>query len=330
MRRYSIAVFAAIAAAVGCGPAQAPLPTPTSVAASPSPGASEQGHHRHPTPTPRPTATPTPKPTPSPTPKPTPSPHVAFPRLMIGVAVGSENAVQAVMSDHVASAALNGSRPLLNVANAGNPGTFPAAPPSVPAAWKAQYIYRWASEAQMKADFGAHLVPSWITVCMYDNEPQNAAPVTPPNEVADPAPYYTKAAALCHAHGMTIIPSAGMRGGFDQAVIDTAGSWDGYSMQVQTEENDLPKFVAAIAHFESTIHAVNPAITTWLVGVGDFAGGTLQLAPAIEAAMHAAPAGSAFWLNFGPHSGPGCTDTAVCPIPGRPDLLVQVIKDIAR
>ncbi len=248
--------------------------------------------------------------------------------------VGSAD-VSAITADPIADAAMDGSQPFVNIetiASApGTPAIFPAAPPSnVPSAWQPIFAYRWASEAQMALDMPN--VPSWIRVCMYDNETSDQSPPTPPNEQANPALYELLAAQLCHGAQKTYIPSAGVHQNMDPAqerqVFATATSWNGYSMQTQTAENEIGEFDSEIANYESSIRSINSHLGTYIVGVGDFAGGTLQPLSQIEAAARTAPAGSAFWLNFGPHGGPGC-DSSLCPIPARPDLLVQFIKDFA-
>ena len=88
-------------------------------------------------------------------------------RFMIG-----NRFIDALVANPAANAALNGTRPLINIETIqsapGQPAHFPASPPSnVPKAWDAIYMYRWASEQQMAIDM-PH-VPSWITACMYDN-----------------------------------------------------------------------------------------------------------------------------------------------------------------
>ncbi|MEO9262761.1 MAG: hypothetical protein ABI282_01585 [Candidatus Baltobacteraceae bacterium] len=250
-------------------------------------------------------------------------------RYMIGAGF-----VSAIAKDPAASAALDGTHPFINIQTIksapGQAAAFPARPPDVPASWQPVYVYRWASEVQMEADMPR--VPSWITVCMYDNEDAHQTPMTPDAEIADPASYYPKAAQVCHKAGKLFIPSSGIRQFRHQnqsqndAVYGSATQWDGYSMQTQQGESDLSRFRTNVDSFQRHVLAVNPNAKIFIVGVGDFAGGQLQSPAAIEAAIKSLPPGMAFWMNFGPHAGRGCKD---CPIPARPDLLVQVIKDLA-
>ncbi len=244
-----------------------------------------------------------------------------------------EPCVSAIVADPVANAALDGTQPYINIGTVksppGSPAAFPARPPSVPPAWHAIFIYRWASERQMEVDM-PH-VPSWIAGCMYDNEKAQMEPMTPTDETAAPVPFYAKAAALCHKAGKLFIASAGLgRGpGAQNDTFSTANQWDAYSMQTQTGETDLAHFSKAIAFFARRVRASNPNAKL-IVGVGDFAHGTLVSASGIEAAIQAVPPGMAIWMNFGRHAGPMCRDSSVCPIPPRPDLLVRVIDDLAR
>ncbi|MDP9024888.1 MAG: hypothetical protein M3N13_05930, partial [Candidatus Eremiobacteraeota bacterium] len=207
-------------------------------------------------------------------------------------------------------------------------------PPSeVPASWGALYMYRWASEAQMALDMPN--VPAWITMCMYDNEDADQFPHTPQNERDDPATFYPKAADVCHKAGKLFIPSSGIRQfrGQNQsendAVYHTATAWDGYSMQTQAAEYNVPKFDADVAEFERHVLAVNPKTKVFIVGVGDFAGKQLQPPSAVEAAIRSLPPGLVYWMNFGPHAGKSCRVASVCPIPARPDLMIQIMKDLA-
>ena len=162
-------------------------------------------------------------------------------------------------------------------------------------------MYRWASEAQMELDMPN--VPKWIAVCMYDNEDARQTPMTPPDEIAHPAQFYARAAKVCHAAGKRFIPSSGIRQFANQdqsendAVYHTAPDWDGYSMQTQMAEADLPRFQRAVQNFKSRVLAENPHATL-IVGVGDFANGTLQPPSTVEQAIRTLPPGTILWMNF--------------------------------
>ena len=246
--------------------------------------------------------------------------------------IGSQY-VAAIAADPVASAALDGTHVYINIETIkspdGQPAVFPARPPSVPASWGAIFIYRWASAQQMERDI-AH-VPSWISGCMYDNENAHMVPMTPDEERAAPAPYYQRAAAACHKAGKVFIATGGMH--FDARNSDTntfatAGVWDIYSLQTQTVEDNLTKFKSLIGRLQGRVLASNPK-ARFIVGVGDFAGGSFQPPSVTEAAIREIPAGMGIWMNFGEHAGPNCRGNG-CPIPPRPDLLIQVIKDMAK
>lgn len=254
-------------------------------------------------------------------------------RYMIGAGY-----VKDIVRDPAASRALDGTQPIINIQTVrtpeGSPARFPSRPPSdVPASWNAIYMYRWASETQMALDMPG--VPSWITMCMYDNEDADQYPMTPQNERDDPASFYPKAADICHKAGKLFIPSSGIRQmkrqnqSENDSVYATATSWDGYSMQTQAAENDVARFTANVENFQRRILAVNPRTKIFIVGVGDFAGGHLQPPSTVETAIKSLPPGMIYWMNYGPHNGKGCRDPSECPIPARPDLLVQVIKDLA-
>jgi hypothetical protein len=249
-------------------------------------------------------------------------------QYMIGVSF-----VKPIAADPVANRALAGTHPYINIQTIksppGQPTPFPPNPPPVPAEWQPIFVYRWASEKQLELDMPS--VPGWISACMYDNERVVQEPMTPQDEQDAPAPFYGKAAAVCHRAGKLFIASAGMRfknAGPESDTFSTAGAWDVYSMQTQTAEDDLAKFTRMVANLQGRVMAVNPKAKL-LAGIGDFAGGRLQPASVAEAAIKALPPGMGIWMNFGPHAGPHCTDPS-CPIPGRPDLLVRVIDDLSQ
>lgn len=236
-------------------------------------------------------------------------------RYMIG-----QIAVSAIAADPIASADLNGTKPYIIETNESGPYAN-----SAPAEWLPIYVVRWDSEAQMAID--APNVPMWVTVFMYDNEP-NTAPPTPPDELSNPAPYYTAAAQVAHQSHRLFFGTAGISSpATKQSVINTAVVWDGYEEQTQTAVNDLAKFSSDISNLNGEIRAINPGIKYLGAGIGDFAGVTLMTQAQIDAAGRAIPAGMFSWLNFGPHAGPSCTDRRVCPIPERLDLEIQTIRD---
>lgn len=246
--------------------------------------------------------------------------------------IGSQY-VPAIAADPVASAALDGTRVYINIetikSRDGQPAVFPVHPPSVPAGWQAFFIYRWASAQQMERDIAN--VPTWISGCMYDNENAHMVPMTPDEERAAPAPYYQRAAAACHKAGKVFIATGGMRFGARNSDTDTfatARVWDIYALQTQTGEDNLTKFTSLIGKLQQRVLANNPK-ARFIVGVGDFAGGSFQPPSVAEAAIRAIPAGTGIWMNFGEHAGPNCRGNG-CPIPARPDILVQVIKDMAK
>ena len=235
-----------------------------------------------------------------------------------------ESSVPAIAGDPAASAALNGTHPFINLKSASPP--YPSGP-FAPAAWGAQYVARWGSERQMERDIDK--LPSWVTYCMYDNE-TNAEPRTPSDEVADAEPFYESAGQICHKAGKKFIATAGVMGAKNSAkpLFTAAKYWDGYSMQTQTRENNMHEFTSEIENFRSSVQAINPSVKLFIVGIGDFAGGTFQPLPAVENVARAVPQGMPMWLNFGVHNGPHCRDTSVCPIPAHPEMEAQLIKDL--
>lgn len=244
----------------------------------------------------------------------------AAPQYMIG-----ESAVKAIAADPIANAALLGTHPYIIQDNESGPYAN-VAPPD----WGAINVVRWTSADQMRIDI--QKAPTWVTTTMYDNEPGlDTAPSTPPIESANPAKYFLQATQLSHKSGRDFIATAGIANAATrQAVYDTATSWDGYDVQSQTGLNNLTQFTQSIKTIIGHVLAVNPNIKRIGAGIGDFAGGTLMTQSQIDAAARAVPSGYFVWLNFGPHSGPKCTDKTVCPIPGRVDLEIQLIKDLSK
>lgn len=239
--------------------------------------------------------------------------------------------VDAIVANPAANAALNGARPLINIETIESPSgqapRFPSSPPAnVPKAWNAIYMYRWASEQQMATDM-PH-VPSWITACMYDNEDAQQYPLTPQEERVRPSQWIAKAAQVCHQAHKTFLPSSGVRQFRRQDQSDndnvyrTASDWDGYSAQTQMYEDNLQEFRSRVDDFYQHVHSVNPNAKFFIVGVGDLVHNQLAPNSMVEAAIRSLPPGTYVWLNYGPHPRQG--------IPARPDLVAQVIADLAK
>jgi hypothetical protein len=190
------------------------------------------------------------------------------------------------------------------------------------------------SYATLAATIESGQLPSSIRAVIYDNEHWSK---TPPEEQADPAGFYAKAAGVAHAHGLIFIATPAMdlvlsSGAKVTNAADTflasgiigasARDADVVDIQAQSQERDPAAYKDFVTKAAAQIKAANPKAAI-MAGISTNPHGWTitpdMLIADITAVADVAPG---FWVNI-PMGGTECPD---CATP-KPDVAIGALSD---